>query len=80
MRNIIEEEQSLGELNATIGSNNDLKHFHVPVAESSVIVERSSSSESSIPYTSVEDADSESVIVSTHELPAPYGCRFKCYR
>ena len=78
MRNIIEEEQSLGELNATIGSNSDLKHFHVPLAESSEIVERSS--ESSIPYTSVEDADSESVIVSTHELPAPYGCRFKCYR
>ena len=62
-------------MNATIGSYSGLKHFHVPMVQSSEIVERSSIPESSSPYSSLTDAAAESVVVSTHELPAPYGCR-----
>ena len=45
------------------------------MVQSSEIVERSSLSESSSPYSSLTDKAADSVVVSTHELPAPYGCR-----
>jgi len=65
MLEVIEKDQSLGEVNATITNpeESDL-HFHLPLSMPSITSKREFESESEEPP-----------VVSTHELPAPYGCR-----
>ena len=66
----MEDDQSLGEVNATIGTSDTTEHFHVPVKE------REAPASPSPVLTSVEEFHGGPVIISTHELPAPYGCRY----
>ena len=63
MLEVIEKDQSLGEVNATIKhpEASDL-HFHVPLPKQSLTSKK------------VVESDLPPVI-TTHELPAPYGCR-----
>ena len=70
MLTIMEDDQSLGEVNATIGTSDTTEHFHVPVKE------REAPASPSPVLTSVEEFHGGPVIISTHELPAPYGCRY----
>ena len=56
----MEEDQSLDEVNATFRVKDlQQEEFHVPLVKESLNSKR----------------DEEKKIVSTHELPAPYGCR-----
>ena len=69
MLNIMEDDQSLGEVNATIGTSDTSHQFHVPVKE------RQAPSPPSQEENSVVELYGGPVTISTHELPAPYGCR-----
>ena len=68
MMTIMKDDQSLGEVNATIGTSDTFEHFHMPVKERQAPL--------SPVLTSVEEFNGGPVIISTHELPAPYGCRY----
>lgn len=65
MMNIMEDDQSLDEVNATISDPENHKQFHIPVIPSS----------HHEPHH--KDAHHDDYpTVTTHELPAPYGCRY----
>ena len=61
----MEDDQSLDEVNATISNNDQHHHFHLPSYPDAP--------SQHTPKSYYEDH--KPVIISTHELPAPYGCR-----
>ena len=81
----MDEDQSLGEVNATISNNDRQRHFHVPIMNNIKNDQnRFSEAHSEFDNGRLDHLDLETrltrlsqspVIVSTHELPAPYGCR-----
>ena len=71
MLTIMEDDQSLGEVNATIGTSDTSHPVHVPGKERQAQAPSPPSKEEN----SVEEFYGGPVIISTHELPAPYGCR-----
>ena len=64
----MDEDQSLGEVNATISNNDRQRHFHVPEFDNGRLDHLDLE-------TRLTRLSQSPVIVSTHELPAPYGCR-----
>ena len=62
--NIMEDDQSLDEVNATLSDPDQHKHFHIPVLPPA--------QHHGDPH---HEDDYNNVVVTTHELPAPYGCR-----
>ena len=63
----MEDDQSLDEVNATFRVKDvQQEEYHVPLVKESLNSKRSKEEE--LP-------EAEKKIVSTHELPAPYGCR-----
>ena len=66
---VMEEDQSLDEVNATFKVKDlQQEEFHVPLVP--LVKENLSSKREKEKL-----AEAETKIVSTHELPAPYGCR-----
>ena len=63
----MEDDQSLDEVNATFRVKDvQQEEYHVPLVKESLNSKRAKEEE--LP-------EAEKKIVSTHELPAPYGCR-----
>ena len=67
MLTVMEDDQSLDEVNATFRVKDvQQEEYHVPLVKESLNSKRAKEEE--LP-------EAEKKIVSTHELPAPYGCR-----
>ena len=83
MLNVMEADQSLGEVNATISNNDQQEHFHLPITSMNHLDNSIDEETADLPDFDyhIDHVDplghvvDPGPVVSHHELPAPYGCR-----